>query len=547
MTSPLSGSPPTQAGGLAGATAQVAPRSELRAQPLQGLRVGAQVELLSARSVGQDVLEVQLRAADSAKSQALTVRAQLVDAGSSQLSRALGDAAIAVRSGGPTAQSPLRAEVLAVSPTLTLKLVGPTDGSPAAAGRESPVLESRAWVGQQLRQHWPGAQPLTSTLKSISARLGEPNMLARTLQASDPSLRAAVQQALERLVSQISTPQELTSANQLSSRLAGSGIWLEAALAQLAVGQSAPNDPQTDLKAQLLTLAQRLRTALPTRPSTGGDAPLPQNARAASPAPANPSAAAATSLPPGAPRTVAPDARSQTPPQASGQLTASAQSQPGASPPQAQTATAPSSPSQVVTTASRADLIHHAAGVSETPSGKRTPRTSEPASRAPSEPQGGQSATLDGREIRGLAKEVDGMIKQIVTSQLKALDQPQGQLHWALEIPFRTPSGLVALETDIRRESSSGNPEEDAWSMRLNLDLPHLGPLTIKLSLRSERLSASLQAERQLGAETLAENLPKLRTQLESRDIAVAALHAGQRPQERSEQPFDAPLISEEA
>ncbi|NEV60519.1 flagellar hook-length control protein FliK [Thiorhodococcus minor] len=550
MTNPLSGSPPPPSGNLAGTPAQVPSRSELRAQPLQGLRIGAQVQVVSARSVGQDMLEVQLRTADANKSQGLTVRAQLVDTGPGQLPRLLGDGAVAGTSGGPTTQGPLRAEVVAVSPRLTLKLIGPTDGAPSAAGRESPVLESRAWVGQQLRQHWPGAQPLTSTLESITTRLTEPNDLARALQASDPAVRAAVQQALERMISQISTPQDLTNAKQLSSTLAGSGIWLEAALAQLAAGQSASRDPQTDLKAQLLTLAQRLRTAISTMPRTGGDVSLPQYARATGPAQTSPAPATAASLPPGAPRAVASDAparASEAPLRGSEQLPARGQGQPSAALPQAQTATARASQSQVVTAASRAELIYHAAGVSETPSGKRPSWASEPANRAAADPQGAQLTTPGDREVRGLVREVDGMLKQIVTSQLKALDQPQGQLHWALEIPFKTPSGLIALETDIRRESSSGNPGEDAWSMRLNLDLPHLGPLTIKLSLRSDRLSASLQAEHQLGAETLTENLPKLRAQLESRDIAVAALHAGQRPQERSEQPFEAPLISEEA
>ncbi len=147
----------------------------------------------------------------------------------------------------------------------------------------------------------------------------------------------------------------------------------------------------------------------------------------------------------------------------------------------------------------------------------------------------------------GLAREVDGMIKQVVTRQLQTLDAEASQPQWFVEIPFKTAAGVIALEADIRRESRSERPEDACWSMRIHLDLPRLGPLNLLLSLRGERFNASLQAETETSAGILQQNLETLRAQLEARDIEVASLHAGYRPAERPAPPVHSPLVSEQA
>jgi hypothetical protein len=83
--------------------------------------------------------------------------------------------------------------------------------------------------------------------------------------------------------------------------------------------------------------------------------------------------------------------------------------------------------------------------------------------------------------------------------------------------------------------------------MRLRLDLPKLGPLHILLTLRNERLNASLQAGDPDGAEQIKRHLGDLRTRLEAREIEVASLHAGHRPLSQPAPPFDDPLVREQA
>ena len=146
------------------------------------------------------------------------------------------------------------------------------------------------------------------------------------------------------------------------------------------------------------------------------------------------------------------------------------------------------------------------------------------------------------------------MIKQIVTRQLQTLDASAEQTRWILDLPFRTPGGVMALEAEIAREQNADRASESCWTIRLHLDPPRIGPLRIELTLRGERLHAALQTSSQGGAELLGRHLGELREQLVARDLEVASLHAGFNPRiankranAHPERPPDTPLLSERA
>lgn len=139
------------------------------------------------------------------------------------------------------------------------------------------------------------------------------------------------------------------------------------------------------------------------------------------------------------------------------------------------------------------------------------------------------------------------MIKQVVTHQLQTLESSTEQPRWVLELPFKTPAGLMALEAEIEREHPHGQPEDACWSIRLRLDLPRLGPLLVNLTLRQGRLNATLYAGAQEAARVLDRHLDELRRQLEAREIEVASLHAGHRQTESARPRLDTPLVSEQA
>jgi flagellar hook-length control protein FliK len=146
-----------------------------------------------------------------------------------------------------------------------------------------------------------------------------------------------------------------------------------------------------------------------------------------------------------------------------------------------------------------------------------------------------------------ISREVDGMLKQLVTLQLHNADNgPDQQQRWLLELPVQSSAGLLTLDTEIDHQQEPGDGEEDHWSMQLRLDLPKLGPLLIQLSLREGRLHANLIAEQSAGAQMLQSHLQELRTQLEHRDLNIASLHARSGPTGRPPK-ARAPLLNERA
>jgi len=452
------------------------------------LQVGMQVELMPARSITPELIETRLRPVGGTGGWTNSVRAQLTTA-----LPANGLQATASERPGSGAMPTLRAEVVATSPTLVLKLVSvadrpmPMPGPPTASG-----VGSREWLGQQFRQHWPESRPVAATLDQIAAQLadelaGTPITAPTSATNTETNGRLQLQRAVTTLIAQLATVTELTDPEQLATAVSRSGVWLESFLAQAAIDPAHSNGLRLDLKAQLLTLAQRLRvqeTRTPGLPPPGVPAAAgrrPDMSAAPQPSP---------------PQTGAPP----TP------VDAPAAPRPGA----------PPEPAPPVTTEDKPTEAAH-------------------------------RAAQDTHRTASLARDVEGMLKQVVTKQLQSLDNPPGQTQWLLELPFRTPSGLQALEADIRREQARGDTQHDTWSMRLRLDLPKLGPLNVVLTLCNERLNASLQAGNPDGAEQIKQHLGDLRARLEAREIQVASLHAGHRPLERPPPPFADPLVREQA
>lgn len=431
------------------------------------LLAGMQVELLPGRSIGSGLIDARLRPLGGSAAWTPSVRVQLTNT----LPATGLQASASERSATGASPTPLRAEVVASSPMLVLRLLSPADRPPLP---QNPTATpgSREWLGQQFRLHWPESRPLASTLEGLQRLTdspakdvgAEPIAVAKTVTTPTVPMSSAkettsplqIQRAVATLIDQLATAAELTDPERLSIAVGRSGLWLEALLAQSAIDPTRSDELTLDLKAQLLTLAQRLR--LQGTGHTGTPSPDPP-------------------------------------------------------------------------TVERRPETH----VPQRPTTEDGP--TEPAHRN----------TQDSQRAASLARDVEGMIKQVVTRQLQSLDSPADQTQWLLELPFRTPTGLLALEADIRREQAREAQEQDTWSLRLRLDLPKLGPLHIRLTLRDQRLNASLQAAEADGAEQIKQHLGDLRTRLEAREIEVASLHAGHRPLSRPAPPFADPLVREQA
>ncbi|WP_295399235.1 flagellar hook-length control protein FliK [uncultured Thiocystis sp.] len=510
----INGSGPTGGAGVAETRASSTPLA---------LKVGMQLELQLAQRLSSTLIEARLRPLEGNATWSATMRVQLT-APLPDLSARQAVSLTETRSMSVDAFR-AKAEVLSISPTLTLRITPRTEQA-TASKVASPAAGLREWLGVQLRQNLPQSRSLTTTLQSwitrqkgpdgcpapssaeasptigTTQRTVEPTTTIGTTQRTveptttigatqrtvEPTTTiGTTQRMIETLVGRLTTTKDLVDPERLSSAIAQSGIWLEALMAQIASNPARACDRSLDLKAQLLRLAEQIRTADPS-PSPSPAGPTPQ-AQTVAPARTSPHA-----LPPAS---TEPD-RANHP-----------QRLPEPDPPQARSV-AP-----------------------EPHSASHRPHGETPHAR-PSAPD-------------VLAKEVDGMIKHVVTQQLRSLEAGTDQPQWILELPFKTPSGLMALEADIRRENRGDPSEDDRWSMRIRLNLPRLGPLSINLSLRSDRLNAGLQAENETGANILRQHLETLRQQLVDRKIEVASLHASHRPGGSAQPARRPPMVSERA
>ncbi|QIK37987.1 flagellar hook-length control protein FliK [Caldichromatium japonicum] len=478
------------------------------------LQVGMQVELMPIRARDQGWVEIQVRIPGESKTWTSGIQARIIGA--------MPDAS------GARPATPLRAEVVATSPILSLRLIPPPPQT-LPTPSQAPLTEGRTWLDQQFRQCWPSAQPLAPTLARLAAQLGldgldaEPQAATPSLlnhSGARPTLVTQVQQTLLQLLNQLATAAELTHPERLARAIERSGLWLEARLVQAARDPSQADALRADLKTRLLALAQSLRTAggraadMPSvvHPGTGGDeGSVPQQGQ---PLPLETGAdqavrgdSGARELLAGREGSASSDEGSSTFAKADG---LSDQDKPPAS---SRAADEP-----VLTDDSQtADQSPPEDMVPADPNRTDERRTEQ------------QRLTQDQTRLDHLEREVEAMIKQVITRQLHALDSQAGQTQWLVELPFRTPSGVLALEADIQRDQLHPDQKDASWTIILRLDLPHLGPLHIRLTWCNAQLNGCLQAADPSGAELIRGHLDELRARLEARDIAIAALYAGQR------------------
>ncbi len=502
-------------------------------------QVGMQVELIPTRALGRGLVEIQVRPSDASTVWITGIQARL--------------SGVMPEANSGQAAMPMRAEVIATRPILSLRLI-PQAAQTLPNPSHTLLAEGRAWLDQQFRQFWPSAQPLASTLARLAAQFGLSDLGNQSQGAIHPlfshsgthqATLTQVQQALLSVLNQLATVAELTKPDPLARAIERSGLWLEAHLAQVARDPGGVDRLTSDLKGQLLALAQALRRA--------GARPADLPAQTADPAPGDPEPGPLQGQP-------LPLARGTAPPASTGSgapsLIPSREGSPnGDGGPSLLTATDPAV-EPAAADRQPPDPAYPEDGVSAARQGveQGNPRLSTPdlsehaASRVPALPDelGQQRPVPEQLRLNQLEREVEAMIKQVITRQLQSLDSPAGQLHWLMELPFQTASGVLALEADIQRAHHS--PEaQPSWTIQLRLDLPQLGPLQIRLTLCEARLHGCFQAAESAGAELIRNHLDELRARLEARDIAVAALYAGQRPIDPPTRPGQIALFSERA
>ncbi len=119
-------------------------------------------------------------------------------------------------------------------------------------------------------------------------------------------------------------------------------------------------------------------------------------------------------------------------------------------------------------------------------------------------------------------------------SSLPAQDDPKPT--WHFELPMTHGKALSQLQLTIQREDKKQQEDnEHVWHINLQLSLPGLGPLLVKLSLQGQHLTSHLWSEH---PERFEDHLDKLRQRLIKHGLEVGEIHCHKGlPQPKSPQP----------
>jgi hypothetical protein len=129
-----------------------------------------------------------------------------------------------------------------------------------------------------------------------------------------------------------------------------------------------------------------------------------------------------------------------------------------------------------------------------------------------------------------LLQQAEASVARVQLSQLASL--PQGRdtgLEWLLDLPVRRGEETDVWSLGIRRDDQAGGRGQHTggplWTVQLAFDLPGLGPMQARVSLRGEQVSTWFWATREEALPLLQQHLQALRRELEGSGLQVAELH----------------------
>jgi translation initiation factor 2B subunit (eIF-2B alpha/beta/delta family) len=315
-----------------------------------------------------------------------------------------------------------------------------------------------------------------------------------------------IRQSISQLMQGMTDRQSLQQADGLRQALNNSGLFLEKRLLQ--------DNPQTfvrqDLKANLLQLAQQLKTEVAQPPSRLADNQplqnsLPKQVQTALQQLSQPQALRAL------PALIQPALASQG--QTPGQLLLSLLSALTAN---TGLATEPQTVPASVMTSVQAFIQAREVMANDA--------ASQTALRA-----------LEWQVLRELLREVESVSARIQLNQLTMLrdtDNPSNVNIWLFDLPVKDKQQLERLQLRLEQHSPSLLTEDDEtiWQVQLNLETQNLGPMQARISLHNDDVKVVLLAEREEGAALLVNHIEALNQRLTKLGMNVSHLSCRQAP-----------------
>ncbi|MBI5460579.1 MAG: flagellar hook-length control protein FliK [Gammaproteobacteria bacterium] len=383
---------------------------------------------------------------------------------------------------------------LPLSPGQTLRLE-------VASLKEMPVLKLLGLMQQNplqqaLRDVLPRQQPLPLLFTAL-ARLATPTPMP-TAQRT-PNLSPEIVRLAQELLAKLPDTARASTGDGLRQAIRDSGLFLESKLApstsstaQAQTPTTKPAELASDFKANLLRLVQAIR----------------DNAANSAPAAARANPLSSAGLSAGAPATSA----LPTPPLPTALTTALA----------------------AATVAARLPASA-AIGPGTLDPGAPLQRGLPPLPPVPlAQLVKGQELAFSLNELQRFA---EGALARVQLHQLSSLPQERAPLpEWLIELPIRrdneTDIWSLRIGRDAERERDAPVDADPVWSVMLAFDLPGIGPMQSRITLRGDRVTAQFFSRTQGVLPLVAEHLPLLQARLQQAGLRVEELtcHHGEIP-----------------
>jgi hypothetical protein len=335
------------------------------------------------------------------------------------------------------------------------------------------------------------------------------NALNRLTPQQATILSPQVSQAVDRLWQGVMPSQNLQQAAGVRQAISDSGVFLENRLKPSL--QSPPQSINQDFKANLLQLAQTLKTTLAHSPNPRlVDDPemmqkLPVEVRQALrqllDAPQQ-----LRNLPTQVPPALA--SRGQTPMQLLLGLLSGLVNQ-------------SQSPTSTQQTASSSSAVASAPQAAVQANNTQTQNANQAAARA-----------IEWHMLRDLLREVESASARIQYNQLSMLrdsDNSPNANVWLFDVPVKDKQQLDMLQMRFeQRRGGENGDSETIWQVQLNLETRNLGPMQARISLFNDDVKVLLLAERADAAAHLTAHIDALAARLDELGVSVSQLSSRQ-------------------